>query len=48
MTHLAAIIAFILAVIFWILAIGHGVWQWELFMLLGLALWCLSAHPKAP
>lgn len=48
MIHLAAIIAFILAVIFWAWSLGHGVWQWELFMLLGLALWCISGHPKTP
>ena len=48
MTHLAAIIAFILGVIFYAWSISHGIWAWEFFMLLGLALWCISAHPKAP
>jgi hypothetical protein len=46
MLHLIAIIAFVLAVIFWAWNLVHGVWAWEMFMLLGLTFWCASEHPK--
>lgn len=48
MTHLLAIIAFALAVIFYAWSITHGVWTWEFFMLWGFLLEAISAHPKWP
>lgn len=48
MFHLAAIILFILSVIFYAWSLGHGVWNYILFALLALTCWCISAHPKSP
>lgn len=42
MVHLAAIISFALGVIFDAWNITHGVWDYKLFMLIGLLLWCVS------
>lgn len=46
MFHLAAIIFFVLGVIFLAWSLAHGVWTWELFDSLGLASWCIAGHPK--
>lgn len=48
MTKLLAIISFILSLIFYAWSISHGIWTWQFFMILGLALDCLSDHPKVP
>lgn len=48
MTHLLAIIAFALAVIFYGWGISHGVWTYTFMALWGLLLMALSAHPKWP
>jgi hypothetical protein len=48
LTHLLAIIAFILALVFYAWHISHDVWTWVFFELWGLLLWCVSEHPKAP
>ena len=48
MTHLLAIIAFALAVIFYAWSINHGVWTPIFLALWGLLLWCISGHPKWP
>jgi hypothetical protein len=41
--RLAAIISFAFALIFEAWSIKHGVFGWQLFMLLGLLLWCISS-----
>lgn len=46
MLHLLAIIALTFSVIFYAWSLGHGVWTWTLFELLGLTLWCISEHPR--
>jgi hypothetical protein len=43
--HLLAIVALCFAVVFFAFTIVHGIWAWQLFMLIGLALWCISGHP---
>lgn len=48
LTWVAAVIMFIMAIIFAAWSIHHGVWQSSFFMLWGLLLWCLSVRPKAP
>lgn len=48
MTHLLAIIAFALAVIFYGWSIHHGIWTAEFMALWGLLLMALSAHEKWP
>lgn len=40
MIKIAALVSLILAVIFWCWSLSHGIWQWQLFLLAGLALWC--------
>jgi len=47
-THLAAIGAFILAVVFYGWNVKHGVWSWEFFMLWGFLLEAVSGHGKWP
>lgn len=42
MLGIAAIISFVLSVIFYVCTITHGVWSPELFMLIGLL--CLALH----
>lgn len=44
MLHLAAIISLVLAVIFYAWNISHSFWTWTFFMLIGLALWCISGR----
>ena len=44
MVHLAAIISLALAVIFDAWRISHGIWDFRLFALLGLLLWCISGR----
>ena len=48
MTHLLAIIAFALSVIFYAWSIKHGVWSWQFFMLWGFLLEAVSSHDKWP
>lgn len=49
MTRLAAIICLILSVCFYAWGVAHGPWTWQMWMLCGLSLWCVSdAHPKVP
>lgn len=48
MIHLLAIISFALAVIFYAWTITHGTITSELFMLIGMFLWCASDHPRVP
>jgi hypothetical protein len=46
MFAIAAIISFALSVIFYAWTLSHGVWSWELFMLIGLL--CLAISGKSP
>ena len=48
MIHLLAIIAFILALIFFGWNIKHGVWSWQFFMLWGFLLECAAGHERLP
>lgn len=48
MFHLAAIVLFILSVIFAAFSIAHGIWTYQFFMILALTCWCISGHAKAP
>jgi len=45
--HLLAIISFVFGVVFYAWSLGHGVWTWPFFELLGLTLWCASSHEKS-
>jgi hypothetical protein len=42
MFRLAAIVAFVLAIIFYAWNINHDVWTYTLFTLVGLLCWCIS------
>jgi hypothetical protein len=49
MVRLAAIISFFMSLVCYGWSIKHGAWSWELFMLLGMFLWCVSgAHDRVP
>ena len=49
LTHLLAIICFVLSLCFYAWSISHGVWTWTMWMLWGLTLWCVSgAHDRVP
>jgi hypothetical protein len=43
MVRLFAIISFALGFIFKAWSISHGAFDWQLLMLLGLLLWCISS-----
>lgn len=46
MFMLAAILSFALSVIFYAWHLGHDVWTWTLFMLIGLL--CMAISAKSP
>jgi hypothetical protein len=49
LTHLIAIICFVLSVCFYAWHVSHGSWTWTLWMLCGLTFWCVSgAHDRVP
>ena len=43
MIRVLGVVSLILAVLSWIFQVTHGVIAWQLWLLLGLALWCLSS-----
>lgn len=48
MTKILAIVAFILALIFYWCSVSKFPFTWEFFMLWGFVLDTLSDHPRAP
>jgi hypothetical protein len=47
-TWILALIAFIMSFCFYAWSVSHGIWGWQILMLLGFILKTLSEHPKAP
>jgi hypothetical protein len=45
-TWVLALIAFIMSFCFYAWSISHGIWSWQLLMLLGFILKTLSEHPE--
>ena len=49
LTHLLAVICFVLSVCFYSWNVSHGVWTWTMWMLWGFTFWCVSeAHDRVP
>ena len=46
MFYLAGIVAFVLAIIFYAWHLGHDVWTWTLFMLIGFL--CMALAGRYP
>lgn len=48
MIRLAAILSLLLSFIFEAWKISHGAFGWQLFLILGLLLWCISDRRDYP